>query len=165
MPDDDKCEAMLSAFGQFNNSIKVECSPYYALSQQQIEAKIAAADAVVATSVTPQQSLAEMGGMDDLPRLKKALGNLNKNKKAQDEKLQQLLSFAHLHKKHITFVSLRMPYETTKYKQYADSVVATYSYNQYLDPQTQKMTGPTYISLAKLLLGKLAATGMPPVTI
>ncbi|MBU2883905.1 glycosyl hydrolase family 3 [Psychrosphaera sp. B3R10] len=165
MPDDDKCAAMLSAFRKLSHTIKVDCSPYYELNQQQIESKIMLADAIVATSVTPQQSLAEMGGMDDYLRLKKLLGNLTKNKRIQDEKLQRLLSFAQSNKKHISFVSLRMPYETSNYRQYADSVITTYSYNQYADAVTGEITGPAYLSLAKLLLGQLEATGVSPVTI
>lgn len=165
MPDDAKCEATLNAFAELKPNFTVKCSAYYALTDEQIAQKVMTADAVVATNVTPKQSLVEMGGMDDMARLKKELGNLSHNKKQQDSKLVNLLDVANKHQKHVSFVSLRMPYEASRFGQTATNVIATYAYNQQKDVRSKNVGGPTYRALAKLLLGKIQPKGTLPVTV
>jgi beta-N-acetylhexosaminidase len=58
-----------------------------------------------------------------------------------------------------------MPYEVEQYNIYADTIIATYSYNQYKDIHTGLITSPVYNSLAKLIAGKLTATGSLPVSV
>lgn len=165
MPDKSKCMAIQHAFLSEQRDLDVTCDPYYALTAAQIKQKIHNADAIIATNVTPTQSLAEMGGMDDLAALKRDVGNLAKNKRDQDAKLLSILKLADAQHKHVTFVSLRMPYEMSRYGQYADNLIATYAYNQYDDAVTNSPVGPAYLSLVKVLSGKLKAKGRLPVSI
>jgi beta-N-acetylhexosaminidase len=165
MPDQSKCAALTIAIKKVKPKLTLSCSSILNSSDAADMRQINQANAVLAGSITPYQSMAEMGGMDDMAAFKKSFGSLSSNKKRLDDKLKSLLRYAKQLNKPVTFVSLRMPYEAKKYSQYADTIIATYSYNQYKDINTGEITSPVYNSLAKLIAGKLTATGSLPVSL
>ncbi len=165
MPDQSKCAALTASLDQYMPKLNVSCSSIVSSDVQSDMFKIQQADAILAGSITPYQSMAEMGGMDDMDAFKTKFGYLSANKKRLNSKLKQLLIYAKTHHKHITFVSLRMPYDVKDYNQYANTLIATYSYNQYKDIHSGIITSPVYNSLAKLLSGDITATGVLPVSL
>ncbi|WP_299269360.1 glycoside hydrolase family 3 protein [uncultured Psychrosphaera sp.] len=165
MPDKSKCAALTTAIQKVKPKLILTCSSILNSNDAADMKLIKQANAVLAGSITPYQSMAEMGGMDDMAAFKKAFGSLSSNKKRLDSKLKSLLRYAKQINKPVTFVSLRMPYEVEQYNIYADTIIATYSYNQYKDIHTGLFTSPVYNSLAKLIAGKLTATGSLPVSV
>lgn len=162
MPDTSKAEALAQALQQVTGQ-KLNLT---LLSQQQLktadaQAKLAAADVVISGFISPMQTLAEIGGMDDLS----AVANLGKAYQEQRQQFRQLLQFIEQQKAVHVFVSLRAPYEITDYAPFADIALATYAYNVDLDPLTGKVSGPVYQALAEVLLGKKPAQGQLPVTL
>jgi len=165
MPDKSKCEALTHSLQIQKPALTVSCSSLLSSDITHDMQQIQSADSVLAGSITPKQTAVEMGGMDDMSALKAKYGSLASNKKRLDKKLETLLQYAHQQDKSVTFLSLRMPYDIEQYSQYAQTIIATYSYNQHLDAKTGYSTSPVYNSLAKLLTGKITATGSLPVSL
>jgi beta-N-acetylhexosaminidase len=118
------------------------------------------ADVIIAANASPAQSAVEIGGMGDLaddPEFTVA-------KSEQNAVLEKLLHHAHAASKKTVFISLRAPYDITKFSQYADAILATYAYNIDIDNNV-KVAGPAFTALAKVLVGKHIATGILPVTV
>jgi beta-N-acetylhexosaminidase len=70
------------------------------------------------------------------------------------------------------FISLRAPYNVGLFSDYADLILASFSYNlnkrETLDQYgrlTVQYQGPIYQALADVITGKITATGELPVTI
>lgn len=164
MPDPNKCLAISNALKARKATLQVNCMDYLNYDLKKLQQGIKQADVFVAASLTPKQSLAEMGGMDDLPRLSKQVKKSKINKWSKPRIINSLLSFAKQQNKQTVFISLRMPYEATKYVKSADHLLTTYSYNQYEDG-SGKVTGAAYEALASVLLGRAQAVGDLPVSI
>lgn len=122
--------------------------------------QIAAADQVIATFISPMQSLAEMGGMDDLA----SITNLGEAYQKQQQYFYQLLQYGAALKKDQTFVSLRSPYEISLYAPFVQRSLATYAYHSWQQADGT-LASPVYLALAEVLLGKRKATGRLPVTL
>lgn len=122
--------------------------------------QIAAADQVIAAFISPMQSLAEIGGMDDLT----GIGNLAQAYQQQQADFLQLLRYGAELGKAQTFVSLRSPYEISTYAPYAQRTLATYAYHGWQDKDGQWVS-PVYQALAEVLLGQTKAKGRLPVTV
>ncbi|NVK26156.1 MAG: glycosyl hydrolase family 3 [Gammaproteobacteria bacterium] len=164
MPDESKCKALENALIAENQDYNVNCINYLTFDEQKLKTHIKNADVFVAGSVTPNQSLAEMGGVEDWPRLKQLSRQSKLQSSQKKEKLNALLKFAKSNNKQTVFVSLRMPYEAPHYAEYSDHMLATFSYNQHRG-EDGKLTGAVYQALAKVLSGKEKALGQSPVTI
>lgn len=121
--------------------------------------QIAAADQVIAAFISPMQSLAEIGGMDDLSQVT----NLGEAYKKQQLYFYQLLQYGAALKKEQTFVSLRSPYEISLYAPLVQRSLATYAYHSW--QQDDEQVSPVYQALAEVLVGARQATGQLPVTL
>ncbi|TKB47559.1 glycoside hydrolase family 3 protein [Thalassotalea mangrovi] len=166
MPDLGKCRALQQAIDATNPQLNISCSDLHQLDFAKAHHQVMQADVVVAASITPNQSAAEMGGVEDLELIFEKREKLSK--KEQQQQLIQLLSLAKANNKTTIFVSLRAPYEMTRYHHDSDALVATFSYNVHSVTQSDTdttVTGPAYVALAKLLTGKITASGQLPVTI
>lgn len=122
--------------------------------------QIAAADQVIAAFISPMQSLAEIGGMDDLA----SITNLGEAYKKQQQYFYQLLQYGAALKKDQTFISLRSPYEISLYAPLVQRSLATYAYHSWQQADGS-LVSPIYLALAEVLLGKRQATGTLPVTL
>ena len=122
--------------------------------------QIAAADQVIAGFISPMQSLAEIGGMDDLSGIR----NLGEAYQQQQQYFLQLLQYGAALKKPQTFVSLRSPYEISLYGPYVERALATYAYHGWQNADGTWVS-PVYQALAEVLLGQSKATGRLPVTL
>ena len=130
------------------------------LNLDQAKRQIAAADQVIAGFISPMQSLAEIGGMDDLSGIR----NMGEAYQQQQQYFLQLLQYGAALKKPQTFVSLRSPYEISLYAPYAERTLATYAYHGWQD-EKGNWVSPVYQALAEVLLGHSKATGRLPVTL
>ena len=164
MPDPNKCLAMTQALNRASSDFDYTCSDYLTHSYEQTQDLVDKADSLVISSIAPKQSLAEIGGMDDLA------ASIRMNKQAKwpkTERLSQLKALAavaQLQNKQVLFVSLRAPYESSEFIDLANDVVTTYAYTHTTDSDSE-FTGPAYDALAKLFTGQVKATGVLPVTI
>lgn len=122
--------------------------------------QIASADQVIAAFISPMQSLAEIGGMDDLA----SVTNLADAYQKQQQYFYQLLQYGAALKKDQTFVSLRSPYEISLYAPLVQRTLATYAYHSWQQADGE-LVSPIYLALAEVLLGKRQATGKLPVTL
>lgn len=122
--------------------------------------QIKAADLVIAAFISPMQSLAEMGGMDDLS----GMVNLADAYQKQQMYFYQLLQYGAALKKDQTFISLRSPYEVSLYAPLVQRTLATYAYHTWQSGQ-HTLESPVYLALAEVLLGQRKATGQLPVTL
>ncbi len=163
-PDDNKCQALNNEIARYRAEIKITCSNTMTATVAEEIVRVKQADALIVANVTPKQSVVEMGGMADLPRLLEQLKKSKRSKTDQDNFIKELLTFAKQKGKETLFISLRMPYDAIDYRAIADHIIATYSYNQYEDSMG-KQTGTVYQSIAKLLTGQIQAQGQLPVTI
>lgn len=122
--------------------------------------QIAAADQIIAAFISPMQSLAEIGGMDDLSGIR----NLAEAYQQQQLDFLTLLRFGAELQKSQTFISLRSPYEISLYSPYVSRTLATYAYHGWQD-EAGEWVSPVYQALAEVLLGQTKAKGRLPVTL
>ncbi|MDX3775041.1 beta-N-acetylhexosaminidase [Chromatiaceae bacterium AAb-1] len=162
MPDSSKAEALSHSLQQVaGHALNIRTVSLQQLTLSAAEQQLATADIVISGFISPMQTLAEIGGMDDLG----AVNNLAQAYQQQRQQFGQLLQF--IDKRHVphVFISLRAPYEITGYAPYADTVMASYAYNVDTDPLTGQVSGPVYQALAEALVGKLQPEGQLPVTV
>lgn len=168
MPDPNKCEAISQAMMAQATTASTEnvytCSNYLTDSYQDSQMLAAKAGTMVIAMIEPKQSLAEIGGMDDLA------WSVKLNKKAKWPKTERIaqikamMAVAKLQQQQVIFVALRAPYQAQHFLDLADDVIATYSYTHTTHSNTE-FYGPAYSALAQLFVGKLKAQGQLPVTI
>ncbi|MDD4862816.1 MAG: beta-N-acetylhexosaminidase [Alishewanella agri] len=139
---------------------KIELISLQRLDLDRARQQIAAADQVIAGFISPMQSLAEIGGMDDLSGIR----NLGEAYQQQQQYFLQLLQYGAALKKPQTFVSLRSPYEISLYAPYVGRALATYAYHGWQEADGTWVS-PVYQALAEVLLGQSKATGRLPVTL
>jgi beta-N-acetylhexosaminidase len=139
---------------------KIELISLQRLDLDRAKRQIAAADQVIAGFISPMQSLAEIGGMDDLSGIR----NLGEAYQQQQQYFLQLLQYGAALKKPQTFVSLRSPYEISLYAPYVERALATYAYHGWQNADGSWVS-PVYQALAEVLLGQSKATGRLPVTL
>ena len=116
---------------------------------------------IISGFISPMQSLADIGGMDDMT----GISNIAAAYQRQKTQFESLLPQIKASNKPHVFISLRAPYDITDYGRYADVVLATYAYNTAQDPTLMNAGNATYQALAQALLGQIKATGTLPVTV
>ena len=164
MPDPNKCAAIIQALQKQTSELAISCTDYLSNTYQQAKTLASEADTIVVTSIAPKQSLAEIGGMDDLAASIKLSRQAKWPKAERKKQLRWLMRGAMLDNKQVIFVSLRAPYEAAEFKTLATDVIATYSYT-HTTHDDELFTGPVYTALAKLFSGKINASGSLPVTV
>ena len=121
-------------------------------------------DAVIVGDITPQHSLAEMGGMADLSTWRN-----RPDKNTQEAWVRRLLVSAGEQSVNAVFIALRAPYIISDYRHLAGAAVATFGYNVTVTGAEEKGTvrahGAVFTALAEGLLGRSPMPGKSPVTI
>lgn len=162
MPDQQKALALESALKHYAkttlniSSISLQQTDISAATQQMAEA-----DLIVSAFIAPMQSLADIGGMDDLSGISN-MAAAHQRQIRQYEALLPLISAAD--KPHV-FVSLRAPYDISQYGRYADVVLASYAYNTAEQVERMAKGNATYEALAQALLQQYVPEGVLPVTV
>ena len=162
MPDQAKAAALKAALQHYSklplqfDVISLQQTDLTGAAQQ-----VAAADVIISGFISPMQSLADIGGMDDMT----GISNIAAAYQRQKTQFESLLPQIKASNKPHVFISLRAPYDITDYGRYADVVLATYAYNTAQDPTLMNAGNATYQALAQALLGQIKATGTLPVTV
>ena len=164
MPDPNKCLAMIQAIEQQGSTYTASCTDFLTASYEQSQTKVDQAQTLVIADIAPKQSLAEIGGMDDLAESVKMNKQARWPKAQRLSQLKAMMAVAKLQNKQIIFVALRAPYHATEFIDLADDVITTYSYTHTTHSDTE-FTGPAYQALAQLFAGEVSAQGQLPVTI
>ncbi|WP_419146824.1 glycoside hydrolase family 3 protein [Pseudoalteromonas 'SMAR'] len=161
MPDRQKCMALTQALQQLSSSpLSITCSSLQGYDPVLAASQIANAEVVIAGHASPPQSAVEIGGMEDVKKLREH--GVARNE--QPEALKSLLEVGAKLSKPQVFISLRAPYEITEFAPLVDAVLASYAYNVDVVAGEQ-VSGPAYTALAKVLLGQAKAQGHLPVTV
>jgi beta-N-acetylhexosaminidase len=116
-------------------------------------------DVVIAGDISPQVSLVEMGGMDDLSALR-AIGKRRNSLAVQQQLLKDILGNVRP-EAHTVFVALRTPYIINQFSELSDAAFAIYDYR--VDETT--FHSDSFNALALYLFNDLKAPGVLPVTI
>jgi beta-N-acetylhexosaminidase len=158
MPDNARCEAFVFAMQQ-QDFEQVRCLSLAKSSpNKQLIQFVDNIDILIIGDISPQHSIAEMGGMDDL-----VSGRERAGKQQQYSHIQVLLETAKWHDKQRVFVALRTPYIIERFKALIDAAVVTYDYRVSIDKKTVR--GVMFDVLAEWLAGEFEAKGQLPVTI
>lgn len=167
MPDKTKCMALTLALKTRNANLNVFCHSVANAQSAPERSLIEQADMIIAADISPDQSLVELGGMDDIESWRQRAP-----KEQQITQQLALLQEAKAQHKKTIFISMRAPYNTQIFTQYADAVLATYAYNlnktAYVDDYGRFITqyeGAIFDALADILLGNKSASGHLPVTV
>jgi len=164
MPDPNKCRAILQALKQYKPSLTTSCSDYLSHSYQEVKQRAKDSNSIVIGKITPTQSLAEIGGMDDLSTSLKLSRSAKWPKAMRIKQTRWLMAQAQRDNKQVIFVAMRAPYQAADFAPLADDVIATYSYT-HTTHNDEKFEGPVYNALAQLFSGKINATGETPVSL
>ena len=162
MPDQQKAQALTASLQHYSakplqiNSISLQHSDVTSAAQQ-----LASADLVISGFIAPMQSLADIGGMDDLT----GIANIAAAYQRQSQNYDALLPLITAADKPHVFLSLRAPYDISRYGQYADVVLASYAYNAADNPSAIGAGNATYEALAQALLQQFTPKGRLPVTV
>ncbi|MEJ6472861.1 glycoside hydrolase family 3 protein [Pseudoalteromonas piscicida] len=161
MPDRQKCLALEQALQALsNNTLTLTCTSLQAYDPDVATRAIKNADVVIAAHASPPQSAVEIGGMDDVKKLR--AHGLARNE--QPKALKRLLKQGQLLDKKQVFISLRAPYEISTFGPLSNAVLASYAYNVDINHDAN-VSGPAYTALAQVILGLAKAEGALPVTI
>ena len=167
MPDQTKCMALTLALKTRLAGSAVTCSSLANAINNNDAHLIEQAQVVLAADITPDQSLVELGGVDDIKNWRE-----RSPKEQQITRQLAILQAAKAQGKNTIFVSLRTPYNAAVFAEYADVILATFSYNlnktEYVDDYGRQITqyeGAIYNALADILTGKKVASGTLPVSV
>ena len=162
MPDQTKAKALSAALQHYSKQhFSIDTISLQQTDLTDAGAKIAAADVVISGFIAPMQSLADIGGMDDLT----GVANIAAAYERQTLQYETLLPQIKARKKPHVFLSLRAPYDISRYGSYADIVLASYAYNTAEDATAMNAGNATYEAIAQALLGQYSLTGTLPVTV
>lgn len=167
MPDKTKCMALTLALKTRRKDLTISCTSMVNKSKTNLMNELSQADLVISADISPRQSMAELGGMDDFTRWQQ-----RPSSELQTERLLSLTQQAKSLGKKTLFISLRAPYNVSQYAPFSDAVLATFAYNlhanSYIDDYGRHITeyaGTSFNAIADILTGKLIPTGKLPVTI
>ncbi len=161
MPDKNKCLAFIHFLNnQGKNNSSISCTSLIGLNEAQEKANILNADVIISANISPKQSVVEIGGMDDINQVM-----THQNSAKASEQLEKLMILAKNANKSSIFISLRAPYDITRFGAYADAVLASYAYNVNISDDGKTITSAAFSALARAILGKSDITGQLPVTI
>lgn len=167
MPDTSKCMAMTSALKIRMAQTNIHCISTAKVADSLDLNLLKQADVVIAADITPDQSLAELGGMDDITTWQQ-----REPKEQQVSQQLTLLQTAKSLGKPTIFIALRAPYNARDFAPWADVILASFAYNmnrvEYPDEQGDVVTqyqGAIYHALADIMLGNINASGQLPVSI
>ncbi|AOS98228.1 Beta-hexosaminidase A precursor [Microbulbifer aggregans] len=117
-------------------------------------------DVLIVASIVPGESAVELGGMEDLGRLRRppmALEDLY-------ETYSRGLEIARARGQKTVFVTMRSPYEAARFHRLADLHLATFDYKAFIGAD-DLFQGPIYRALASALISDVLPTGSLPVTV
>ncbi|MCP4529502.1 MAG: glycoside hydrolase family 3 protein [Aestuariibacter sp.] len=162
MPDEARCDALSNALKQYGKGITTVCMSLNRIATQPDLSPLLSADALIIGDITPQHSMAEMGGMDDL-----ASWRARPDKAAIDRWVKSLTEQAKANQVKTVMVALRTPYMLSEYRNVVDAGVATFGYNVTISqtPKSEVAEGAVFSALAAGLLGHIPMPGQSPVTI
>ncbi len=162
MPDMSKAQALAAALKHYSKTaLQIDSISLQQTDFSQASAQIANADLLISGFIAPMQSLADIGGMDDLT----GIANLAAAFERQSRNYEALLPLISQSGKQHVFLSLRAPYDISRYGQYAQLVLASYAYNTAEDVSAIGAGNATYEALAQALLQQYALSGTLPVTV
>lgn len=162
LPDQMKAQALAAALKHYaKQPFDIAVISLQQTDLSQAAAQIAAADLVISGFISPMQSLADIGGMDDLTGIR----NIAAAYERQTQQYETLLPLINAQKKAHIFLSLRAPYDISRYGRHADVVLASYAYNTAEDASAMAAGNATYEALAQALLRLYPLTGKLPVTV
>lgn len=166
MPDTTKCMTMTYALKARRLQLDVTCESTANLNSLVAKPSIEA-DLYIAADISPQQSLVELGGMDDI-----ASWRQRPDKATQIDYLLNLATRVKTEQKPFIFINLRTPYVSNRFAPLSDAIFATYAYNTYKIQYTDELgrivsqfEGPSFHALADVLLGVKVASGSLPVSV
>jgi beta-N-acetylhexosaminidase len=167
MPDNTKCMALTFALKTRLPTVHISCSSLANSTTVANRDLIEQADVLIAADISPDQSLAELGGMDDIQSWRERAP-----KELQITQQLSLLQAAKAKGKTTIFISLRTPYNARLFADYADLILASFAYNlnktEYMDDYGRLITqyeGAIYNALADVITGQKVATGSLPVSV
>jgi beta-N-acetylhexosaminidase len=167
MPDTTKCMGLTFALKTRLPSLTIKCNSVANIDADVNLAAVEQADIIITADITPDQSLVELGGMDDI----KHSGERSTKEQQISQQLSMLATAQDLGKKTL-FISLRTPYNSHLFAPYADAILASFSYrltkSEYMDDYGRLITqydGPIFNALADVISGRIQAQGSLPVTV
>lgn len=163
MPERSGCMALHHELTQARPSLRSTCLSLDDYHAAAFNSQLQHTDAVLVGSIVPAASLVEFGGMyDQQPTSGERL-----NPQQQQQLLPQLIAQAKAAGQQVIFVSLRTPYDITSLAKDADTVLAVYGYNTHLEQSDnqQRITGPAFAALARVLTGQAQPEGRLPVSL
>lgn len=167
MPDTTKCMALTFALKTRLPAAHISCSSLASSISSTNLDLLEQADVLIVADISPNQSLAELGGMDDIQSWRE---RTPKNQQLSQQ-LAQLQAAKKLGKTTI-FISLRAPYNVGQFAEYADVILASFAYNlsktEFMDDYGRFITqyeGAIYHALADVITGQKVAMGSLPVSV
>ncbi|MEO9947532.1 glycoside hydrolase family 3 protein [Paraglaciecola sp.] len=167
MPDTTKCMGLTLALKSRKPSLHIKCN---SMASHDADIKLTSlewADMLITADIIPDQSLAELGGMDDLKHKSK-----RSSKQQQNTQQLRLLKTARDLAKKTVFVSFRTPYKSYLFSPFSDAILASFDYRlnqtQYWDDFGRFITeyqGPSFNALADVIIGNIQAQGSLPVSV
>ncbi|WP_339726181.1 glycoside hydrolase family 3 protein [uncultured Paraglaciecola sp.] len=167
MPDKTKCMALTFALKSRNAELSISCTSMASAVNSPLMDDANNADLIISADISPRQSMAELGGMDDINRWQQ--------RPSSDDQTARLMSVTQQAKvlgKQTLFISLRAPYNVPEYAPFADAILATFAYNlhpnSYVDDYGRLVTeysGTSFNAIADILTGNLMPTGKLPISI
>ncbi|TKB47978.1 glycoside hydrolase family 3 protein [Ferrimonas sediminicola] len=152
LPDLDKAHALASALQELAPTLELVCASLLQ-TDDKLRTALDQAELVVSGFVSPRQSVAELGGMEDLAALdEQALIRAHRPRR-----LATLLEQARRRGRSVVHLSLRAPYEFPLVSPWCHWALASFAY--HLDRPGR---GTSYDALARVLLGLAPAPGRLP---
>jgi len=162
MPDQAKARALSAALQHYaKQPFQIDSISLQQNDLSQAARQIASADLVISGFIAPMQSLADIGGMDDLTGVANIAAAYQRQTRQYEALLPQITKAGKPH----VFLSLRAPYDISRYGQFADVVLASYAYNTAEDVSAIGAGNATYEALAQALLQQYSLSGRLPVTV
>ncbi|WP_417349765.1 glycoside hydrolase family 3 protein [Ferrimonas sp.] len=152
MPDLEKAHALAQALKELKPELKISCASLLQ-PEAELHRVMEQVDLVVSGFISPRQSPAELGGMEDVS----ALSEQAQIQAHQPERLVRLLEQARACGRSVVHLSLRAPYEFSQVSPWCHWGLASFAY--HLDRPGR---GASYDSLAEVLLGQAPAPGLMP---